>query len=144
MSPTPNVPTCRRGRGAAFFRAVLIGAVLGVLLTLAGLLTWLWLHRDRTPPLTVEALEAASSRWEKCQVTDYDLEVQLFGQQEGIRRTKVRGGVIVEHTSNGRTPARRSWDHWSVVGMLATIERELEISSDDVSASQRGASQMVL
>src|SRR5437870_1529412 len=82
-----------------------VGAVLGVLLTLAGLLTWLWLHRDRTPPLTVEALETARRRWEDSHVTDYDLDVQLSGQREGMIRTKVRGGVIVEHTNNGRTPA---------------------------------------
>jgi hypothetical protein len=72
------------------------------------------------------------------------LEIELSGQREGSLKVKVRGGHVVEHTNNGRTPPRRSWDAWSVEGMLETIERELEISADDVAASQQGASQMVL
>src|SRR5438552_1606351 len=91
-------------RGPGFFPALLIGAVLGVLLTSAGLLTWFWLHRDRTPPVTTESLEMARQRWQESHVSDYDLEVQQSGQWEGIIHTKVRGGVIVEHTNNGRTP----------------------------------------
>jgi hypothetical protein len=62
----------------------------------------------------------------------------------GLLYVEVRGGEVVKHTNNGRTPARRSWDYWSVEGMFDAMERELEISSDDVAASDRGASQMVL
>jgi hypothetical protein len=124
--------------------AVLIGMVAGVLLTLVVILVWFWLHRDPTPPLTAEALDRARQRWAERRVLDYDMEIQLAGQREGTLHVEVRGGEVTQHTNNGHTPPRRSWDYWSVEGMLDAMERELEVSAADVAASDRGASQMVL
>ncbi len=123
---------------------MLLGAVAGVVLTLVALLTWLWLHRDPTPPLSAEALENAQRLWQQNHVADYDLDVEVTGQREESIQVKVRGGEVVAYTNNGRTPKTHTWAWWSVDGMFEQLEKELEASVADVAASQRGASQMVL
>jgi len=124
--------------------ALVTGALLGVAVTLTAMAIWFWPDRDPTPVLTPEALTAATRRWAANGVANYDLELELWGQREGTIRTKVRNGVIVEHTNSGRTPPQRSWHAWSVEGMLETIERELDILAEDAAASRSATSPSAL
>jgi hypothetical protein len=129
-----------RSRHRLSLGGLLVGAVVGVVLTLAALLTWLWLHRDPTPPLSAEAIENARRLWQENRVANYDMNVEVTGQREESIRVQVRGGQVVAYTNNGRTPPRHTWPWWSVDGMFEQLEKETEVSAGEGASSQGGAS----
>ncbi len=107
-------------------KAVLLGTLLGVVLTLVALGIWLWVHRDPMPVLTIEALENARRLWDEHGVADYDLDLEISGDRPASVRVQVRRGEVAALTHNGITPkARKTWASWSVDGLLDQMEAEL-------------------
>jgi Family of unknown function (DUF6174) len=105
--------------------AILLGLVLG-----AGLALELFVV-ERLPQLTVEAVEAAETRWNQQGPQSYDLDLTIEGAQPGVVHVEVRDGVTTAMQRDGVAPKqRRVWDVWSVPGMFTTIEQELQNAED--------------
>jgi len=120
-------PKRRRPRGAP----LLLGMLLGLLVTVAALLAVAIATRDRIPPLTQAAFDAAVTRWDAAGLRDYDLDVELSGTRPGQVHVEVRDGQVARMTRDGVEPEqRRTWYVWSVPGMFDTIEQELANSRD--------------
>jgi hypothetical protein len=118
-----KVPT-----SAGTMRRVGCGLIVG---TLAGLLVTLailrWRMYDPTPPLSAEALRAARQRWRERGPADYDIEIRVEGPQPGTYQVTVRGGQATSALRNGQPlTQKRTLGTWSVPGMFATINRDLE------------------
>ena len=95
------------------------GLILGLL---AGLL---YLRRS-TDPLTTERLANARALWQERGPVSYQFELELGGAIEDRRLVQVREGEVVAMTSDGVEVPASAWPYWTVEGMFASLEQELQ------------------
>jgi hypothetical protein len=101
---------------------LLAGVSVAAVVTLAGLF---FLARGTTPQVTEESLAAAMARWDEHGPRSYRLELLVSGSRGGPVLVEVRDGEAVSLTRDGRTPARHTWEYWTVPGQFEAIELEL-------------------
>jgi hypothetical protein len=107
-----------------FVAYTLVGLALG---GVVGLFILRQANYDPTPTLTSELFEAAHEHWKAAGPKDYDIEVRVTGPQAAVYRAEVRDGEPIAAWRNGQPLAsRRTFGTWSVVGMFATISRDVE------------------
>lgn len=131
-SPKPAHPAPENRRARLSTRTMATVAALGGLLGLAATMgVLLLLARGSAPPLTVDALQAAQSRWNAAGIASYNLELELVGSQAGKIQVEVRDGQVTRMVRNGYQPSQtRTWYYWSVPGQFETIEIDLEAAKD--------------
>jgi hypothetical protein len=123
--------------------AAVCGGLLGLCIALCialGVPAWLaW--RDRPPTLGRAELEQARERWRQNGPASYDLAVRVSGLRAAVYRVEVRDGVAVSATIDGRPLRdRRTFATWSVPGMFATMEADVEhVETRAVEAVPRSA-----
>ncbi len=118
-SPPPRAPIVRR---------VLLGLAAGLGLGLLAMFVLAVVNRGPVSPhLTPELFEAAKAKWKREQPQDYNIEIQVRGNQPATYYVEVRGGVALLALRNGN-PLRqmRTFSTWSVPGMFATMSRDVE------------------
>lgn len=99
----------------------LVGLVAG--------LVWLLLliRGQRLPTLDRQNFEDAHTLWHKSQLTDYEITVAVTGRQPGKYVVRVRDGLAIESTMNGRSLTQpRTFGTWAVDGMFETLQRDLD------------------
>ncbi|MCA9100483.1 MAG: hypothetical protein KDA63_04990 [Planctomycetales bacterium] len=93
---------------------------------------------DRMPEVDDEALAAASERWDRSAPASYDLELRVSGSRDQQVSVEVRDGDVADLSLDGNTPSqRRTWDYWSVPGLLDIIEADLARAEDAPPGSVR-------
>jgi len=81
------------------------------------------------PPLTVEALAAAETRWQEAGPKSYSLNIKLGGKRPGRVIINVLDGKAAVMMRDGVSPARKeTWNAWTVEGMFDTLRQELELA----------------
>ncbi len=106
------------------------GWKLGAVALVAAGALGLWIaQRERTPPLTRDALEKARSAWKSRAPGDYDITIQkdVDARPSEVIRTEVRGGKPRRLVLNGHELEAR--DSYSVPGLLDTCAEELNMSA---------------
>jgi hypothetical protein len=81
--------SARRRRLQAFVLGLVFGLALGLLGLLLGLFLFL---RDTLPRITPSDFQAARARWAAQGPRDYDLKLELTGNQSGLIVVQVREG----------------------------------------------------
>lgn len=128
-SPAGGFEPAKRPQRAAtmlrrFVAFMFVGLALG---GVVGLLILRQANYDPTPTLTPELFEAAHERWKAAAPKNYDIEVRVAGPQAAVYRAEVRDGEAIAAWRNGQPlTSRRTFGTWSVVGMFATISRDIE------------------
>jgi hypothetical protein len=119
--PSPRFP-------APIFRRVLIGLAAGLVLGLLAMIVLAIATRGSVSPrLTPEIFQAAMARWKQEEPQDYDIEVQVRGNQPATYYVEVRGGDARLALRNGKPlTQRRTFSTWSVPGMFATMSRDVD------------------
>lgn len=113
-------------RGRIRLRSLVTGLVIGCGLSIVAVLALLFVFaRGTLPLLTEEALTAAIQRWNERGPKSYRLEISISGERSGSVQIEVRDGEPVSLVRDGRTPARHTWDFWTVPGQLDAIQGEL-------------------
>jgi hypothetical protein len=109
--------------------ALAAGGVLGLLAAgclavgVPAFVSWL----DRPTTLTRAQLDEARRRWQENGPLDYNLDVRVTGLRAADYHVEVRDGEPVSATIDGRPLRnRRTFGTWSVPGMLATIESDVD------------------
>jgi hypothetical protein len=105
-------------------------AVLGTLVTLGVVL----LVRRPAETLTPARLHAAERRWQASGIRDYAMRLVVSGVQKGVHQVRVRDGRVVAMTTGGAPVAEHVWQQWSVEGMFAFLQQELENAQDPENA----------
>ena len=95
-------------------------------------------------PLTAEALRAAQQRWEKSAVTDYDMELRVFGAQHGVYQIEVRGGRLQDITVDGRPANPAQGEYWTVRGLFRIMDQEMHLSASDLGEPKDGGQVLLL
>ena len=103
--------------------------VFGALLGLLTLLSLYAGRRDGGEPLTEQNLKAAKELWAARALADYDCQVLVDGSQQATYSVQVRGGNAVSVVGpGGVSPPTRTWEAWTIDGLLGMIEQEWEQS----------------
>ena len=77
--------------------------------------------------MTPELFHAAKAKWKQAQPQDYNIEIQVRGNQPGTYYVEVRGGEAQLALRNGNPlTQRRTFSTWSVPGMFATMSRDVD------------------
>ena len=141
-----SVAATSRSTAVSHLRPIVLGVLLGVALTVAGLVIYISATRQGAPRLTNEAYEAAVKRWDAHSPADYELDIDLTGNRPSKIHVEVHGGEVMHMTRDGVEPAQqRTWYYWSVPGMLDTIGQELEMARDPAkSLHNPAATEMVM
>src|SRR5262249_49347671 len=93
------------------------------------------MRRGQVPRLNEAEYEAAVKRWEAKGPADYNLDIELGGQRPGKIHVEVRDGQATHMIRDGVEPKqKRTWDYWTVPGMLDTIGQEIETARDPAAA----------
>lgn len=92
-----------------------------------GLLVAVLIMREPMERLGEEALGAARTRWTQARIGGYDLRYEMNGS---VFDVQVRDGIVVEVFVGGVRPVSADWGNYSVHGLFALLERELENLSD--------------
>ena len=81
--------------------------------------------------MTAARLVAARAAWDAIGIHDYDLEVQVRADrlEAGRFEIEVRDGNVTRATQNGIVTSGSS-DAYSIAGLFAILERELELSAN--------------
>ena len=120
------------------------GGLLGLLLVgMIALLIARWKLADPTPNVDVDRLKVAFAKWEANGPEDYDIEIKVAGNPERNYLVEVRQHEAVAAFINGSPlRQRRTFATFSVLGMFATIERDLQsnepLDSSSLSAFRSG------
>jgi hypothetical protein len=118
----------RRPRWWAFVLGLSLGLAGGLLGLMLCLLLFL---RDPLPRIEAESLSAARARWQAEQPRDYELKLELTGNQSGRLVVQVRDGRPYQvQRQPGQSPPQRTWDYWTVPGLFDVIEGELGCAAD--------------
>jgi hypothetical protein len=127
-NPGVEVVPARRRRLFAFIFGLSLGLAGGLLGLMLCLLLYL---RDPMPRIDAQSLDAARARWQAEQPKDYDLKLELTGNQTGRLVVQVREGRPQQvERQPGRSPPQRTWDYWTVPGLLEVVEGELDCAAD--------------
>lgn len=95
-----------------------------------------YLRGDALEPLTQASLDLASSRWRASGIQDYDLQLQMNAVEYDV---EVRSGIVTQVQVNGLDAPSNTWRNYSVDGLLATLEMELDnVSDPERSLAARG------
>lgn len=95
---------------------------------LAGVLGAGWFLRgDPLHPLTAHTLQQAKDRWRNAGVRDYDLRMRMNAAEYEV---VVRKGIVSVVRVNGLDAPSSTWTSYSVDGLLATLELELDNVSE--------------
>ena len=113
---------------SGFLRRLLIGLVAGLVIGTVAMLGLSVLRKGKAAPrLTPELFRAAVEKWEKVGSSDYDIEIQVTGNQPATYFVEVRGGEARLALRNGKPlTQRRTFSTWSVPGMFATMSRDVD------------------
>jgi hypothetical protein len=126
MSNGQAQPPVSTPRASVKVRPLIGGIVAGVGLALLVLLVLLFVFaRGSLPLVTDAALATATQRWERHGPKSYRLRIVVHGERNGAIDVEVRDGEPVHLTRDGRTPARHTWDFWTVPGQLDAIQSEM-------------------
>lgn len=100
--------------------AVAMGAAVAVLV-----------RRDAPPPLTPERLAAARDLWQERGPDTYDIELDVYADRlaKAHYAVRVRQGEVTSTVRDG-TAVASAEEAFSVAGLFAMLERELELSGD--------------
>jgi hypothetical protein len=114
-------------KSAIPYRRVFIGLAAGLLLGLLAMIGLALVNRGKvSPKLTPEAFRAAVDKWEREQPRDYDIEIEVRGNQPATYFVEVREGQARLALRNGKPlTQRRTFSTWSVPGMFATMSRDV-------------------
>ncbi len=111
--------------------AIVLGALGGLAITTVVGICLLALQRGKSlADLTAVRLAEADALWQQSRVPSYRLEVRISGRQSGVFEVEVRSGEVHKVTRDGVSPARRTWDTWTVEGQFDTLYQELENAKD--------------
>jgi hypothetical protein len=112
--------------------AFVLGLVFGLGLGLLGLMLFVLLFvRDSLPRITPADFTAARQRWAAHGPQNYDLKLELTGNQSGQVLVEVRDGKPQRvDRQGGNPPPERTWDSWTVPGLLDVVELELDRAGD--------------
>ena len=134
LAPSPQSP-------APIFRRVLVGLAAGLVLGLLAMIGIAIATRGKiSPRLTPEAFQAAMAQWKQEGLQDYNIEIQVRGNQPATYYVEVRGGDARLALRNGKPlTQRRTFSTWSVPGMFATMSRDVD-ALERRAAGQRDAS----
>ena len=113
---------------APILRRLLAGLAAGLLLGLLAMVMLAMMTRSpASPRLTPEIFRAAMAKWKEEQPRDYDIEIQVRGNQPATYYVEVRGGDARLALRNDQPlTQRRTFSTWSVPGMFATMSRDVE------------------
>ncbi|MFN0019016.1 MAG: DUF6174 domain-containing protein [Pirellulaceae bacterium] len=113
---------------APLFRRVLVGLAAGLVLGLVVMLALaIWNRDPSSARLTPELFHAAKAKWKQAQPQDYNIEIQVRGNQPATYYVEVRGGEAQLALRNGNPlTQRRTFSTWSVPGMFATMSRDVD------------------
>ncbi|WP_254507291.1 DUF6174 domain-containing protein [Anatilimnocola floriformis] len=82
---------------------------------------------DPLPELKPADFYAARAKWEKNELPNYDIEVQVTGTQGATYRVQVREGKAIAAWRNDKPLLQeRTFSTWSVRGMFGTISRDID------------------
>src|SRR4051794_29091853 len=96
-------------------KAILFGALLGLLTGVIVLAITLQRGGDSLPRMTEADFNNAMARWDKNGPASYDLDLRVGGRRAGNVHLEVRDGEVTRMTRDGIEPAqRRTWDYWTV------------------------------
>lgn len=115
-------------KSAIPYRRVFVGLAAGVTLGLLAMIGLALVNRGNvSPKLTPDVFRAAIAKWEKEQPRDYDIEIQVRGNQPATYFVEVRKGEARLALRNGKPlTQRRTFSTWSVPGMFATMSRDVD------------------
>lgn len=110
--------------GRVFVLWLLAGLIVGGVTTLFVLRSRV---ADPLPEITPADFYAARERWEKNELPNYDIEVQVTGTQGATYRVQVREGKAIAAWRNDKPLLQeRTFSTWSVRGMFGTISRDID------------------
>lgn len=118
---------CRRG---ATIRTVVAASLIAILLVIGALVALRIFVAQRIPELSEATLHAAENIWQHAGPENYNMDIVLAGAQPGAVHVEVRKGVATALARDGRVPAERTWQYWTVPGRFQELERELELAED--------------
>ncbi|HZZ74187.1 MAG TPA: DUF6174 domain-containing protein [Pirellulales bacterium] len=125
-SPKPDAPLRRRSLAGP----ILIGAVLSILLTAAGIGLFAVLQ-GRVPLLTDADFARAEKTWETAGPQNYQYDLLIGGRQSGKVHAVVHHGVVTELTRDGLEPKRKqTWDYWRIEQLFDFIADDLAVQKD--------------
>lgn len=109
-------------------RSILLTLLAGIAMgTITTIIVLRWLTADPTPVLTPAAFDAAWEHWRAHPIENYSIRIRVTGTQEGVYEVDVRDGKAVAAQRNGEPLLqRRTFETWSIGGMLSTIARDVE------------------
>jgi len=109
-------------------RRVLLGLLTGLAFGILLMVILATLQKGSAAPrLTPELFRTAVETWKKGEPPDYDIEVQVTGNQPATYFVEVRGGEAILALRNGKPlTQRRTFSTWSVPGMFATMSRDVD------------------
>lgn len=115
-------------KSAIPYRRMFIGLAAGLTLGLLTMVGLALVNRGKvSPKLTPEVFRAAIAKWESEQPRDYDIEIQVRGNQPATYFVEVRNGEARLALRNGKPlTQRRTFSTWSVPGMFATMSRDVD------------------
>ena len=106
-----------------FRRHALVACVAFVL----GLFVAVLVMREPMERLSEETLRAARIRWNQARIRGYDLRYEM---NDSVFDVQVRDGIVVEVLVGGVRPVSADWRNYSVDGLFALLDRELENLQD--------------
>ncbi len=110
--------------GRVFVLWLLLGIVVGVVATLLILRSHI---ADPLPEMKPADFYAAREKWDKHELPNYDIEVQVTGTQGAQYRVQVRDGKAIAAWRNDLPLLQeRTFSTWSVRGMFGTISRDID------------------
>ena len=120
-TPIPQPP-------APLFRRVLIGLAAGLVVGLVVMIALALVPRgSASPRLSPELFREAMAKWKRDQPRNYDIEIQVRGNQPATYFVQVRNGDAKRALRNGQPlTQRRTFSTWSVPGMFATMSRDVD------------------
>ena len=126
-SPAPPLKV-RSYLGLRVMLGLMIGLMLGIVVTGMVMLFYSWSGRSGVSPrLTPEQFRQAQAKWKLEEPRDYDIEIEVRGNQPATYFVEVRDGNARLALRNGRPlMQRRTFSTWSVPGMFATMSRDVD------------------
>ncbi len=88
------------------------------------------------PVLTTQRFDEAKAQWDQIGPADYDITINVSGNQPAVYRVEVRQRQAISATHNGHPLTdNRTFSTWSVPGMFGTMGRDVETNRQAVAAS---------
>src|SRR6266566_7146944 len=122
----PPSPTLQL-RGRTRLRNIVLGAVVGSLVGLVGVIgVMVLINRGQLPLMKAAEFEAARARWNERGPANYDLDLEGNFDLKGRLHVEVRKRLVSAMTLDGQPEPRRLWDYYSVPGLFGIIRDDLK------------------